>query len=166
MNGSQNHYAEGGKARQRVLWEIQGGVSWGEITKGTRKLLGVAVYTHYIDCGNNSWRMYTRVCIRVCIYIYTCQNKLYTLNMCDLLYISYISLKWFYKHFSNNLVVEFNFIFLAFLSRSDEFNDAQWKPAVSQTKQNAADITLLWWGDPISEYFKLYLSFTKNNNNS
>lgn len=86
--------------------------------------------------------------------------------MCDLLYISYISLKWFYKHFSNNLVVEFNFIFLAFLSRSDEFNDAQWKPAVSQTKQNAADITLLWWGDPISEYFKLYLSFTKNNNNS
>lgn len=98
-----------------MQWERQGEVLQGEITKGISKqskvmdiILTVAIISQY-----------------VCVYLYVhMYHTVYTLNMYNLLYVKYISLKLFYKNSSINLIIEFNFIFLAFQRTPNEFNNA------------------------------------------
>ena len=59
----------------------------GGITKGHKETFEGHGYVYYLDCGDDFMEIY--------IYIYMSKLKLYTLNMCSLLYINCVFIMLF-----------------------------------------------------------------------
>ena len=67
----------------------------GRITKGYKKILWGDGYVYYLDFADSFMGyIYLYIYAHTYIYMYICQNiKLYTLNICNLLYVDYHSTK-------------------------------------------------------------------------